>query len=449
MNTINSGCSNKEMNQKTAKIPLADWVYLIKESEIRRLLRYSPRYYFAGGKPGVIPVTVFHEIIGQILLEEEKAFASNDISALNNYNYGQSEGNPALRKVLSTRLQKRDGLRNISASDVVLTNGSQQALYALCDTLMRPGDIILAARPTYLGFLQPVEKLGGKVITIPSDHQGLIPDYIPSAVDAIRKLLNKTPKILYSVPYSDNPKGTTLPESRKKALVDYSFEYNFILVEDMAYKEIQFENTSLSPMKRKDPDNERIVYLSTSTKEAAAFRIGYNVFPDFLRDEIIKAKGIYDLCSSEWVQAILRVYYAKYIDKALPKIRNEYRLRRDAMLKVIKQWDLGEYTHPTGGFFIWFEATQKEFNSSDFIDYSIQNKISFVPGSGFFAQAGLEYNDEDKLTKSTPKLNTMRLGYSLLPPHQIEEGMILLGKLMTRYLKTPGKNFKEEIITNL
>ncbi|NHJ01557.1 MAG: PLP-dependent aminotransferase family protein [Candidatus Heimdallarchaeota archaeon] len=433
MNTTNI---SSNITDSSDSFPFADWVNFIRESEIRRLLRFSPQYYFAGGKPGVIPVSTFHQIIRNIILEEEKAFQKNDLSFLNNYNYGRSEGNPVLRQVLCTRLKKRDGLRNIEISDVVLTNGSQQALYAICDTIIRPGDIILAARPTYLGFLQPAEKMGGKIVTIPSDNQGLIPDFIPSVFQKCLSQLSHTPKFLYIVPYSDNPKGTTLPESRKKTLVDYAFEYDFLLVEDMAYKEIQFENPSISPMKKWDPENERIIYLSTSTKEAAAFRIGYNVFPTFLKNEIIKAKGIYDLCSSEWVQAILTEYYSKHIDKALPQIKKEYKLRRNAMLKVITEWKLGNYTHPTGGFFIWFESDDKTFNSSEFLDYSLKHDVSFVPGGSFFAQAGLEYTSDNLIKESIPKLNTMRLGYSLLPPDQIERGMSHLGELLNKYLNS-------------
>ena len=41
----------------------AEWVNRIPESEIRRLLKFSPKYYFAGGKPGILPIDIFHEII--------------------------------------------------------------------------------------------------------------------------------------------------------------------------------------------------------------------------------------------------------------------------------------------------------------------------------------------------------------------------------------------------
>ena len=418
----NSFLNNKEN--------FADWVSDIPESEIRRLLRYNPRYYFAGGKPGVIPLSTFHTIIQEIIEEEKKLLTDNNPNYLVNYNYGATEGNKALRKVLATRLIQRDGLKNISEHDVVLTNGSQQALHGLCDIILSPGDVILTTRPTYLGFLQPAEKCKGQIVTIPSDFEGMIPEYIPLAIEACEKDLNLKPKILYIVPYSDNPKGTTLPKNRKKAIIDYIFEYDLLLIEDMAYKEIQFDSTKISPMKRLDIDNERIAYISTTTKEAAALRIGYSVFPSSIRDEMIKVKGIYDLCSSEWVQAILTKYYSKFIDLALPSIRNEYRLRRNAMLQACKEYLEGKFSKPTGGFFVWFESAIPTFNSATFIEKALKNDISYVPGKAFFPLKGLDLCEDGKLVTSVPQLNTMRLGYSLLPSDLIREGIEHLGKLL-------------------
>jgi len=408
---------------------LAEWVNRIPESEIRRLLRFTPQYYFAGGKPGVIPLRIFHTIIQEIIEEEKQFLTDNNPNYLVNYNYGATEGNKTLRKVLANRLKQRDGLKNISENDVVLTNGSQQALYGLCDIILSPGDIILTTRPTYLGFLQPAEKLKGQILTIPSDFEGIIPEFIPLAFRACKKNGHK-PKMLYLVPYSDNPKGTTLPERRKRAIIDYAFEYDFLLVEDMAYKEIQFDSTNLSPMKRFDPDNERIVYISTTTKEAAAFRIGYSIFPSSIRDEIIKAKGIYDLCSSEWVQAILTKYYSGFIDQALPSIRNEYQQRRDAMLQACNENLEGKFSNPTGGFFVWFESANSTFNSATFIEIALKNDISYVPGKAFFPLKGLDLHEDGKLFASVPQLNTMRLGYSLLPPELIYKGIGHLGNLL-------------------
>jgi 2-aminoadipate transaminase len=416
----------------TLNLQLAEWVNRTAESEIRRLLRYSPKYYFAGGKPGVIPLAAFHEIIQNLLTEEKKLYHNDNLGFLTHYNYGPTEGNLQLRSVFSKRLIKRDGLKNLDESQVTLTNGSQQALYALCDILISPGDLILATRPSYLGFLQCAEKVGGKIITVPSDHQGMITDHIPKIINVCKKKFGKTPKVLYSVPYSDNPKGTTLPDVRKRAIYEYSHDYGFMIIEDMAYKEIQFESTKLSPIKKLDVTGDRVAYLSTTTKEAACFRIGYSVIPPNIRDEMIKAKGIYDLCSAEWVQAILTQYYKDYIDKVLPQIRQEYKKRRDAMVKAVGNHLIGTCTKPTGGFFVWFEAENIHFNSTSFIDKALKNDISYVPGATFYPTQGYDYTKKGELDRNRPLANTMRLGYSFQTVENILNGIEKLGRILQK-----------------
>jgi 2-aminoadipate transaminase len=423
----------------SSSIKYAKWVSRISESEIRRLLRFSPRYYFAGGQPGIIPVETFHRIIRQILNKEDKFLKENNVKMLNNYIYGMTEGNPRLREVLAKRLQSRDGLKDITSSMVTITTGSQQMLYSICDSLINPGDIVLAARPTYLGFVQPAEKLGGRILTLPSDDRGIIPEYIPIAFEASIKKFGKKPKLLYCVPYSDNPKGTTLTHARKKAILDYTYDLDFLIIEDAAYKEIQFDSTEYTPIKRQDYDNNRVAYVSTSTKEAAAFRIGYSVLPPELQEAIIKAKGFYDLCSSEWVQSILTIYYEKFIDDLLPQIRQSYQKRRDAMLDAVNNFLPGHSTRPTGGFFVWFEVNDLSFNSSRFIQKCIQNDVMYVPGAAFYPKHGYNLNTDGSLNRSTPKFNSLRLGYSLLEPNEITKGIECLGSLIKTHFKQNKK----------
>ncbi|MHA2246583.1 MAG: aminotransferase-like domain-containing protein [Candidatus Hodarchaeales archaeon] len=419
--------------QTEFSIKYADWVTQLPQSEIRRLLRFTPKYYFAGGKPGVVPVDTFHRIMEEIISEEKALLRQKSSNALDRYQYGATEGNGELRTILAKRLKKRDHV-SCTPDDVLITTGSQQILYAINDCLINPGDIILATQPTYLGFLLPAEKKGATIVTLPSDDDGLIPDFIDVAVDLCNQKFGKSPKILYTIPYSDNPKGTTLSSQRKKQIIDTVFSYNdLLIVEDAAYKEIQFGKQSnlIHPLKEHDPDNQRIAYLSTSTKEAAALRIGYSVLPDALRKAVIKAKGYYDLCSSELVQAILARYYEYYIDLQLPLIRQGYEDRCKAMIYAINEYmPNGSFTKPKGGFFVWYETTTKNFDSLKFVQKSIDNGVAYVPGIAFYPQNGYSVTEESELVRCDRPTNTIRLGYSVLSPESITKGIKLLGRLL-------------------
>ncbi len=424
--------------QPPRKYALAAWTEMIPESEIRRLLAFKARFFFGGGKPGALPTQIFSTILEK--LSQRYRLPPNGVkNALNDFNYGPTGGEPWFRQTLTTRLRERDKLDFLDAEegwqDVIITNGSQQCLYTLLDSIINPGDIILTARPAYLGFLVPVVKLGGEIVTIRTDLNGIIPECVEAAIRACQRELHKTPELLYVVADSDNPKGTTLPEKRRKQLFDIAETYNILIIEDAAYKEIQFLQR-VPPIKILDTENERVCYLSTTSKEAAVLRVGYSVLPPKLREEVIKDKGYIDACSSTLIQRILDIYYREYIDQALSETVTVYKMRRDAMCTAIDEsFPAGVRTDPQGGFFAWWESEQP-FDATAFLEQvAIPNDILYVPGRAFYPLKGRAFHmTTQKLGENIIHLNSMRLSYSYMEPEEIIAGIHRLGELLTKEL---------------
>ncbi|UCE14400.1 MAG: PLP-dependent aminotransferase family protein [Candidatus Heimdallarchaeota archaeon] len=408
---------------------LAEWTEFVPESEIRRLLLTRTKYYFGGGKPGSLPIDTFKRILYQIADELE----TDGIDVLN---YGPTSGIPSLKKTLAQRVKEKDGVTlPKGADDILISTGSQQMLYGLLDVLLRPKDVIIMARPSYLGFVVPVTKLGGDVLTCPSDMDGLIPEYVERAIEISQKELNRTPKAIYVVSDSDNPKGTTLPEKRRKKLFELATQHEILLIEDSAYREIQF--TTIPPaIKSYDKENEWVAYLRTSSKEAAVLRLGYSVLPEKIMVPMIKDKGYLDLCTSTLNQKILDIYYSKYIDQVLGDNLIVYKERRDMMQKTIDDFfpSEGLRTNPTGGFFFWYQLENGNFDSSKFLqDVAIPNDVLYVPGQAFYPIKGYSISSKDlKLHGNRIKTNGMRLSFSFTTPQEIAEGMEKLGKLLQK-----------------
>ena len=81
--------------------------------------------------------------------------------------------------------------------------------------------------------------------------------------------------------------------------------------------------------------------------------------------------------SSELVQAILARYYDKYIDLQLPLIRQGYEERCKAMIQAIKEFmPTGSFTTPTGGFFVWYETSNQNFDSHKLIQKAIDGNVA-------------------------------------------------------------------------
>ena len=413
----------------------ATWTNFIEESQIRALLKYNVKYYFAGGKPGIIPTDIFADIMADL----SGRYKENPQLAIDDLNYGPTGGQPWFLKTLAKRLYETRGIPIDCENDwecVSITNGSQQALYALLDTLIDPGDVIITPSPAYLGFLVPAVKLGGRVITIPTDLDGIIPEDVEHAVEVSKKKFGKVPDIIYVVPDSDNPKGTTLPMKRRQALFDIAEADDILLVEDSAYAEIQFKK-KIKAIKTLDKENERVAYLATSSKEAAVLRVGYSVLPPNVKDQVLKDKGYLDLCTATLVQRILDEYYRKYIDEAMRVGIPKYEERYKAMAKAMDEsFPAGVRTDPTGGFFIWWQSENKDFDAGKFMErVAIPNDLLYVPGAPFYPISGHRLTKDNKdVRESLPELNTMRLGFSYAPPDVILEGIERVGNLLTKEL---------------
>lgn len=415
---------------------LADWTYKIPESEIRRLLRFNVKYYYAGGKPGVLPTEIIAKTLIKIGNDQIKKIEDGfEQEVADEYNYGVTAGTDFFRKTLAERMRK-EGI-DTDWEQLMITTGSQQAIYLVLDTLIDPGDVIITTRPAYLGFLGPACKLGANIVTVPADLDGIVPAYVEKAIELSEKELGKKPKMIYLVPDGDNPKGTNLPAKRRQALFDIAEAKDVLIIEDSPYRSIHFKGEKVFPIKSLDKDNRRVVYMGSTTKEAISARVGYTLAPEELRENMIKAKGFYDLCTPLIIQRVLDEYYRNYIDTMLPKINKIYEARAKVMIEEMDAtFPEGARSDPKGGFFIWWESENKNFDTKEFLEKkAIPNEVIFVPGEAFYPIEGMAYMPEDNsLQPSVAEKHGLRLSYSFKDEENIREGIPILGKLLTEEL---------------
>lgn len=418
---------------------LADWTLEIPESEIRRLLKNKTKYYLAGGLPGNLPATIFPKILEELA----EYYEEDEQHVIDEFQYGQTAGHPGLRKVLANRICKRDGIDCIGGEKdwerILISTGSQQALYIALDVLINKGDLVITPSPAYLGFVTTAVKVGSHVVTAPTDTEGLIPEYVEDTIIKAEKEFNKKVKLLYVVEDSDNPKGTTLSFKRRKELFNIAEQYDVIVIADVAYKEIQFEER-IPSMKTLDKEDNRVIYISSTSKEAAPLRLGYSLFPEKLNIEAEKSKGYLDLCTPTITQRIAQIYYEKYIDEELPKILQKYKEQKKTAYKaLLETFPEGDYTNPTGGFFIWWQPKGEKAYTFDVRKFNqevlMPNEVLVVPGAAFYPPIGNSYNPENKTIEPLKVIKGgMRIGYSFLKKDSIDIGVRKLGKLLKEHL---------------
>lgn len=387
-------------------------------SAIRELLKLSALpdvISFAGGLPAaeVFPIEKFKESADIVLSEMgEKALQ-----------YGTTEGFQPLREMIAENATKY-GIQ-ISADNVMITSGSQQALDLLGRIFINRGDRVLVESPTYLGAIQAWNAYGVKYVTIPFDDDGMQTDLLESR-------LRTGLKFIYVLPNFQNPTGVTLARERRKALVEMANNYGVPIVEDDPYGQLRYEGEHLPPVVVMDDEirakefpiySGNVIYTSTFSKILApGLRLAWVVAPEDVIKKMVQAKQGCDLHTSTFNQYLAyQVANGDWIKTHIRSIRQTYKERRDVMLKALEDNMPEEvhWTRPAGGLFLW--ATFPEsIDTNTLFKSAIKEKVAFVPGGSFHPQGGGE--------------NTMRLNFSNSKPELIVEGIKRLAKVIKKNL---------------
>ena len=182
---------------------------------------------FAGGFPD--PETFPRERVASLLTE----FAANDEALA--FQYAPTQGLPGTRHALAGRIERLQGRRPGDA-ELVVTSGAIEALELLGKAFLDPGDLVLVEAPTYLGSLQAFRSFEARIAAVPIDEDGLL-------VDELERMLagGAAPKLLYTIPDHQNPAGVTLAAERRGPLVELARRHGFLIVEDVAYRELGFD----------------------------------------------------------------------------------------------------------------------------------------------------------------------------------------------------------------
>ena len=371
----------------------------VRSSPVREILALTARpgmISFAGGLPAP-------ELFDGAGLSA--AFADALTDAGSTLQYSTTEGDPALRAEISTRLSAR-GLPT-AADDVLICSGSQQALTLAATVLIEPGDVVLVEEPSYLAALQAFSLAGARVVPVACDDDGLDPDAVAAAADGAR--------LLYTIPTFHNPTGRTLPLERRRALAAVAERHGLWLIEDDPYGELRYRGEPLPSVATLPGAEDRTLSLSTLSKVAApGLRIGWVRTPPPLRSSLVVAKQAADLHSSTIDQAAAARWLAAVdLDAHIAGLRKEYGARRDALLAGLADALPPGSVHnrPDGGMFVWARLPDG-WDAEVLLRRALERGVAFVPGFPFFA--------------GPPDRATLRFSFTTHRPEEIAEGLARL-----------------------
>ena len=374
----------------------------LQSSFIREILKITQQpeiISFAGGLPSPLTFPV-----DEMKIAFDKVLSENGKVALQ---YGPTDGYLPLRQWIADSLSTNGA--KIIPEQVLMTSGSQQALDLLGKVLIDEGSRVLVETPSYLGALQAFSVYRPEFKSVDTDEHGLV----PSSLDAVAE----GARLLYALPNFQNPTGRTLSAARRVELVETCARLGLPLIEDDPYGALSYKGDPLPKMVAMNPDG--VIYMGSFSKVLTpGIRLGYVVAPLPLVRRLELAKQAADLHTSQLTQMVVHeVIKDGFLDRHIPKIRTLYGDQCQVMLDAMAQhFPAGvEWTKPEGGMFIWV-TLPKHIDAMKLLDEAIAQKVAFVPGSPFYANA--------------PETNTLRLSFVTVPPERIRVGIEILAKLI-------------------
>lgn len=381
-------------------------------SIIRELLKLTEQpdiISFGGGLPApeVFPVKKFQEACNTVL----------DTEAAQALQYSTTEGFRPLREMIARHTSRY--AVSVTAENILITSGSQQALDFIGRVFINQGDHIVCELPTYLGALQAWNAYGAQYVSVPSDENGMV-------TSELEKALRTGPKFIYVLPNFQNPGGTTLSLERRRQLVELADQYGVPIVEDDPYGQLRFEGEHIPPLVSLDSAYRgddgcytgNVIYLSTFSKLLApGIRLAWVIAPEQVIHKLVQAKQAADLNTAAFNQMVAyEVAKGGFLDEHVKFIRQVYKERRDVMLETMDELFPGEmrWTHPLGGMFLW-GILPEGMDAAEVLKLAIERKVAFVPGESFHPNGGGK--------------NTMRINFSYSNPETIREGITRLGSL--------------------
>jgi GntR family transcriptional regulator/MocR family aminotransferase len=220
-------------------------------------------------------------------------------------------GHAGLRTAIARHIGVSRAVR-ATADDVIVTNGSQQAIDLIARVLLEPGDLVAVEDPGYALPRRAFQAHGCRVVGVPVDDRGIVVDAIPART-----------RLVYVTPSHQYPLGMAMAMDRRQALLDWAQRARAAIVEDDYDAEFRYGGRPLEPLQSVDSSG-RVLYVGSFSKILLpTLRLGFLVAPASLKPALLKAKFLTDWHTAVPTQAAA----AQFIDDGL-LARHIRRMRR-------------------------------------------------------------------------------------------------------------------------
>ncbi|WP_341285642.1 PLP-dependent aminotransferase family protein [Priestia megaterium] len=288
------------------------------------------------------------------------------------FNYGGSKGISLLLSTISKR-------ENISQDYIMISTGNTQGVELCARLVLNPKDTIAFESYTYAIAHSLTHQYNLNALEIPVEADGMDIEYLE------QELKKASIKALYVIPNANNPTGTTLSLNKRKKLVELSYQYDFLIIEDDPYRDLIFDKR-LPSLFELDSRKEKVIYLYSFSKTIApTLRTGFILAHPFYIKKLEQFKQTTDSCTSPLNQMVVNeMIKSDAWNDSLEKQRSFYEIKKDLAKSFLNKmnerygWTSNE---PAGGLFYWVDTHAGDV--TDWLKYAAESGVVFIPGKAF------------------------------------------------------------------
>lgn len=373
----------------------------------------NEEYYFTGGKtpPETFPSDELAAISGEAIKRLGGAFAF--YPRQHEYALYSDKGYVGLREVASIRYERREGVP-LPIENIVITNGSMQAIELIGRAFFKPGDVIITEELTYYGSLEFFRYIDVNIVGIPVDDiEGM---HVDELEDTLRRLerANMMPRFIYTIPNHHNPTGAIMTPKRRKRLVDTAMSYGIPIIEDDCYGDIDFEKGIIPRSLNTIDQAGNVLYIGSFSKIVGpGVRLGYLSASEKYLEEVLMHR--WDLGTSVLASVIVAEFLKNNMWSHLERHIEVIKKKMNATLQALDEYlsDIINYIPPRGGLFIWIKLPENT-DMRKLESEAEKRNVRYDEGRLF------HYKNEE--------IKAIRISYAHIPLDRIPRGIKLLSE---------------------
>jgi GntR family transcriptional regulator / MocR family aminotransferase len=332
--------------------------------------------------------------------------------------YTDPRGEPLLRRALQSYLARARGI-TCKLDQLLIVNGSQQALDLCARLLLDPGDKVVVEDPGYRMAHHVFTAQGARLHGVPVDQHGLQTDELHALRSAV---------MAYVTPTHQFPLGSFMTMPRRQALLRWAVRTGACIIEDDYDSEYRYAVRPEPTLQSLDRDGV-VIYVGTFSKTLSPeLRVGYMIVPPVLVDAFASAKRLTDRNTPPQVQRILATLLEDgSYERHLRRIRRLQDARRATLLHALQQHLPAQFTVEGASSGLHVVAWANRVSSSregELVTAALRERVLVYPLGGLYVP--------DQEAGSVRRRAGLVLGYALLEPEQIERGVKRLAVALRR-----------------